>query len=73
MSLSQSFLGRTTSQVLCVMGGGWVFGVFVYFDVGYSVISLKFGGIPVLENSAMNGFFVLQGFIFGIARKTLKF
>ena len=58
--------------------GGGVFGVdgiavFVYFDVGYSVISLKFCGIPVLENSAVNGFFVHRGFIFGIATETLKF
>ena len=30
--------------------------VFVYFDVGYSVISLKWCGILVLENSAVNGF-----------------
>ena len=30
--------------------------VSVYFDVGYSVISIKFCGIPVLENSAVNGF-----------------
>ena len=32
------------------------FGVFVYFDVGYSVISLKWCGILALENSAVNGF-----------------
>ena len=28
--------------------------VFVYFDVGYSVTSLKWCGISVLENSAVN-------------------
>ena len=30
--------------------------VFVYFDVGYSVISLRWCGISVLENLAVNGF-----------------
>ena len=34
--------------------------VFVYLDVGYSVISLKFRGIPVLENSAVNGFSYIE-------------
>ena len=61
-----------TSQKRGVFGVDGI-AVFVYFDVGYSVISLKFCGIPVLENSAVNRFFVHRGFIFGIARKTLKF
>ena len=30
--------------------------VFVYFDVGYSVIFLKWCGISALENLAVNGF-----------------
>ena len=48
---------QAISFLLC----GGVFGVdgiavFVYFDVGYSVISLKWCGISVLENSARTVF-----------------
>ena len=57
-----------------VFNVGGVFGVdgiavFVYFEVGYSVNSLKWCGISVFKNSAVNGFLVHRGLVFGIARR----
>ena len=58
--------------------GGGGFGVdgiavFVHFEVGYLVISLKWCGISVFKNSAVNGFLAHQSLVFGIARETLEF
>ena len=51
----------TSDSYTALKGKREVFGVygiavFFYFEVGYSVISLKLCGILVLENSAVNGF-----------------
>ena len=47
--------GRSLILGLIVFGVDGI-AVSLYIDVGYSVISIKFCGIPVLENSAVNGF-----------------
>ena len=59
-------------------GGGGVFGVegiaiFVYSDVGYSVISSKFCGIPVLENSAVNVFSCIEALYSVLPEKLWNF
>ena len=60
------------------LNNGGVFGVdgiavFVYLDVGYSVISLKFRGIPILENSAVNGFSYIEALYSVLPEKLWNF